>query len=137
MREEFALEALETCKIYGVLAKFQNRAAGPTSQTYWLWMIPDKIERKMYSDGALDEEQTTRQFFIPFQRGCGCQSLCNCSERRVLFPPEGDPSVDSIIWFENQAWATKSFTADSLRAGYTLTTVRHLPRRVEVAEEEN
>lgn len=132
LRDQFAREALATCRVYGDFLPFQNRA---TDSIVWVWTIPDEERRIMKPDGALEVEQTLRDFFIPRQSVCSCGvKRCDCSNKKE-FPPEGEPSIGSLIKLGNYEYDMDSFERDSVGAAFTFHCIRKLPRRIEMDQE--
>jgi hypothetical protein len=121
--------ALEQSYAFGDFIIYQDRATEPKMK---LRCIPDKEEFELTHDGALQEQHTHRNFCIPRQLACTClEEPCICGKPEH-FPPEGEPSHNAIIYYEDADWAVDKWTRDSVGAAYTAETIKHIARRTEI-----
>jgi hypothetical protein len=115
IRNETAAGSLEVCKELGDLIEYWDRKDdSEKNEPLKLWAIPATETRELVKEGAVEEERTHRDFFVP---------------RQCCFPPDNEPSANARIRYEGHDWAVTDWKRDSVGAAYRLMTTRHQPRR--------
>ena len=135
LRDQYAIEALEVAKVYGVQIEYIDR---DNENPIKLWAIPSEQERTLVKEDRTFEEHSTLTFHVPRQIGCSCLNT-DCylmgeykHEMVILFPPKNKPSTNAIIRYEGHDWAIITWDCDSVEAKFALHAVRHQARRLDL-----